>query len=123
LLEEIVGEIQDEYDAEEPNVETLSEHEFAFDARVNLSEVNELMGVELVSEGSDTLGGFIYSHLGKVPAVGDTIDLDDVRIEVLSVAGRRIKQVRISRLSPTATPAAVEKEEQKPTRDGLLSMF
>ena len=123
LLEEIVGEIQDEYDAEEPTVETLSEHEYAFDARVNLSEVNELTGVELVSEGSDTLGGFIYGQLGKVPAVGDTIEIDNVRIEVLSVAGRRIKQVRVSRLSPTAAPAAVEKEEQKPARDGLLSMF
>jgi putative hemolysin len=123
LLEEIVGEIQDEYDAEEPTVETLSEHEYAFDARVNLSEVSELTGVELVSEGSDTLGGFIYSHLGKVPAVGDTIEFEGVRIEVLSVAGRRIKQVRVSRLSPTGTPAAVEKEEQKSTRDGLLSMF
>jgi hypothetical protein len=46
-----------------------------------------------------------------------------VRIEVLSVAGRRIKQVRVSRLSPTSTPSAVEKEEQKPARDGLLSLF
>jgi putative hemolysin len=123
LLEEIVGEIQDEYDTEEPTVEALSEHEYAFDARVNLSEVSELTGVELVSEGSDTLGGFIYSQLGKVPAVGDTIEFEGVRIEVLSVAGRRIKQVRVSRLSPTGTPAAVEKEEQKSTRDGLLSMF
>lgn len=123
LLEEIVGEIQDEYDSEEPTVEAVSEHDFLFDARVNLDEVNEVAGVELVSEGSDTLGGFIYGQLGKVPAVGDAIEFDNVVIEVLSVAGRRIKQVRVSRLSPTATPAAVEKEEQKPARDGLLSMF
>jgi len=110
LLEEIVGEIQDEYDTEEPTVEAVSEHEYLFDARVNLGEVNELAGVELVSEGSDTLGGFIYGQLGKVPAVGDTIEFDDVRIEVLSVAGRRIKQVRVSR-SPSAGPTTPTEKE------------
>jgi putative hemolysin len=110
LLEEIVGEIQDEYDAEEPTVEAVSEHEYLFDARVNLGEVNELAGVDLVSEGSDTLGGYIYGQLGKVPAVGDAIEFDGVRIEVLSVAGRRIKQVRVSHLSSTSPAAATEKE-------------
>ncbi len=94
LLEEIVGEIQDEYDAEEPTVEAVAEDEYLFDARVSLDEVNKLLGVELPAEGGDTLGGFIYSQLGKVPAVGDTIQFGAVRIEVLSVAGRRIKQVR-----------------------------
>jgi CBS domain containing-hemolysin-like protein len=96
LLEEIVGEIQDEYDAEEPTIESVGETEYLFDARVALDEVSKLLGVELPAEGGDTLGGFIYSQLGKVPAVGDTIELGDVRIEVLSVAGRRIKQVRAS---------------------------
>ncbi len=93
------------------------------DARVNLDEVSELTGVELVSEGSDTLGGFIYGQLGKVPAVGDTIELDTVRIEVLSVAGRRIKQVRLSRLASADTPGTGDRDEHKPTRDGLLSLF
>jgi CBS domain containing-hemolysin-like protein len=96
LLEEIVGEIQDEYDAEEPTIEAVAEDEFLFDARVALDEVNKLLGVELPAEGGDTLGGFIYSQLGKVPAVGDTIEHESVKIEVLSVAGRRIKQVRAS---------------------------
>jgi putative hemolysin len=96
LLEEIVGEIQDEYDAEEPTVEEVAEDEYLFDARVPLDEVSKLLGVELPAEGGDTLGGFIYSQLGKVPAVGDTIEHGPVNIEVLSVAGRRIKQVRAS---------------------------
>jgi putative hemolysin len=96
LLEEIVGEIQDEYDAEEPTVEELGNNEYLFDARVSLDEVNKLLDVELPAEGGDTLGGFIYSQLGKVPAVGDTIAYGAVNIEVLSVAGRRIKQVRAS---------------------------
>lgn len=94
LLEEIVGEIQDEFDAEEPTVEAVSEQEYIFDARVPLAEVEKLFGVELPSEGGDTLGGFIYSQLGKVPAVGDRIEFGPIIIEVLSVAGRRIKQVR-----------------------------
>ena len=96
LLEEIVGEIQDEYDAEEPTIEEVAEDQFLFDARVPLDEVNKLLGVELPADGGDTLGGFIYSQLGKVPAVGDTIEFGHARIEVLSVAGRRIKQVRAS---------------------------
>lgn len=94
LLEEIVGEIQDEFDAEEPTVEAISEQEFIFDARVPLDEVDKLLDIELPSEGGDTLGGFIYSQLGKVPAVGDRIEFGPIIIEVLSVAGRRIKQVR-----------------------------
>ena len=96
LLEEIVGEIQDEFDAEEPTVEAVADDQFLFDARVPLDEVNKLLGVELPADGGDTLGGFIYSQLGKVPAVGDTIEHESVKVEVLSVAGRRIKQVRAS---------------------------
>lgn len=94
LLEEIVGEIQDEYDAEEPTYKGISEHEYLFDARIPLDEVNKLLGVELPDEGGDTLGGFIYSQLGKVPAVGDRVEFENVTIQVLSVIGRRIKQVR-----------------------------
>ncbi len=94
LLEEIVGEIQDEYDAEEPTYKGISEHEYLFDARIPLDEVNKLLGVELPDEGGDTLGGFIYSQLGKVPAVGDRVEFENVTMQVLSVIGRRIKQVR-----------------------------
>jgi CBS domain containing-hemolysin-like protein len=94
LLEEIVGEIQDEYDAEEPTVKTVNSFEYLFDARVPIDEVNKLLGVELPDEGGDTLGGFIYSQLGKVPALGDRVEYQNVTMEVLSVNGRRIKQVR-----------------------------
>jgi CBS domain containing-hemolysin-like protein len=97
LLEEIVGEIQDEYDAEEPTIEAVNEDEYLFDARVPLDEARKRLGVELPEEGGDTLGGFIYSQLGRVPAVADRIEYGDTVFEVLSVAGRRIKQVRVSR--------------------------
>jgi putative hemolysin len=122
LLEEIVGEIQDEYDAEEPTVEAVSEHEYLFDARVNLGEVNELAGVDLVSEGSDTLGGFIYGQLGKVPAVGDAIEFDSARIEVLSVAGRRIKRVRVSREPSAGSIGPTEKDPRDDARQGFPTL-
>jgi len=97
LVEEIVGEIQDEYDAEEPFIEVISDDEFIFNARVDLDDVNRLMNVELPSEGGDTLGGFIYSQLGKMPKVGDEILFDGIKIAVLSVVGRRIKKVKVNR--------------------------
>ena len=104
LLEEIVGEIQDEYDAEEPTIEAVDEDEYLFDARVALDEVNKLLDVDLPAEGTDSLGGFIYSQLGRVPVVTDVITYGGLRIEVLSVAGRRIKQVRASRIDGDEEP-------------------
>jgi CBS domain containing-hemolysin-like protein len=121
LLEEIVGEIQDEYDAEEPAIEEISETEYLFDARVSLDEVSKLLGVELPAEGGDTLGGFVYSQLGKVPAVGDTIELRNVHIEVLSVAGRRIKQVRAAVMPESATTG--ESGEESGGGSSLLSFL
>jgi CBS domain containing-hemolysin-like protein len=110
LLEEIVGEIQDEYDTEEPFVEFISDAEYIFDARVDLDDLNRLMGVALPTEDSDTLGGFIYTVLGKVPAVGDQVVFDNMGFTVESVAGRRIKKVRVERYSP---PPAEEPAEQE----------
>ncbi|MFQ6016084.1 MAG: hemolysin family protein [Anaerolineae bacterium] len=97
ILEEIVGEIQDEYDREEPLVEMVSENEIIFDARVDLDDVNHLMSLNLPTEEGDTLGGLIYSQLGRVPAVDDQVILDGVKITVLSVTGRRIKKVRVAK--------------------------
>jgi CBS domain containing-hemolysin-like protein len=94
LLEEIVGEIQDEYDSEESFVEVISDTEVVFNARVDLDDVNRMMDIELPTEESDTLGGLVYSQLGKVPDPGDVVMLDGVKIAVISVVGRRIKKVR-----------------------------
>jgi CBS domain containing-hemolysin-like protein len=95
LLEEIVGEIQDEYDFEEPLSETISEREFIFDARANLDDVNDQLGLNLPTEDSDTLGGLIYSQLGRVAVVGDEVHIDGARLVVLTLVGRRIKKVKI----------------------------
>ena len=110
LLEEIVGEIQDEYDTEEPYVEFLSDNEYLFDARVDLDDLNRLMDVSLPTEDSDTLGGFIYTELGKVPTVGDQVTFDNLGFTVESVAGRRIKKVRVERHTPPAAEGPQEEE-------------
>jgi putative hemolysin len=102
LLEEIVGEIQDEYDTEDPFFEYISDNEYVFDARVDLDDLNRLMSVALPTEDSDTLGGFIYTELGKVPVVGDRVAFADLSLTVESVAGRRIKKVRVKRYTPVA---------------------
>jgi len=96
IVEEIVGEIQDEYDAEEPIVEQAGDREFIFNARVDLDDVNRLMGTAFPTEMGDTLGGFVYSQLGKVPVPGETVRFDGLVVEVLTVTGRRIRKVRVS---------------------------
>jgi len=109
LLEEIVGEIQDEYDVEEPLFEKRSEDEWIFDAMLRIEEVNEEMGLELVADnGVETLGGYVFERLGEVPEVGDCVQTDHVTLEVVEVEGKRIKKVRITRTTP---PQAAPAEE------------
>jgi putative hemolysin len=96
-LEEIVGEIEDEYDTVEPYFEMMTDREAVFNARIDVDEVNRLMNTTLPTEESDTLGGLIYSALGRVPKVGDQVELDGVRITVLSLSGRRINKVRVAK--------------------------
>jgi len=108
LLEEIVGEIQDEYDTEEPFIEFVDDGEYVFDARLDLDDLNRLMDVELPTEDSDTLGGFIYSEMGRVPAVGSQVTYGDLVFSVESVSGRRIKKVRVQRRPPGAPQAEAE---------------
>ncbi|MBS1254164.1 MAG: hypothetical protein MAG451_03220 [Anaerolineales bacterium] len=106
LIEEIVGEIQDEYDREEPFMERISEDEIIFNARVDLDDVNRMMSLSLPTEHGDTLGGLVFSEMGKIPAQGEQIRVDGVTIEVMSVVGRRIKKVRVVRNRREALAAA-----------------
>ena len=113
LLEEIVGEIQDEYDAEEPTVEQSPEGGYIFDAGVQLDDVNDLLHAHLPDSGGDTLGGFIYSQLGRVAAVGDKIEMDGLSISVASVSGRRIRKVHVMRL-PVPAEGVIPPERHEP---------
>ncbi|HEY3108830.1 MAG TPA: hemolysin family protein [Chloroflexota bacterium] len=97
LLEEIVGDIQDEYDREEAKIVPISEDEAIFDATVSIDDVNDALKLNLEGEDVDTIGGLLYERLGKVPALGDQTELEGVLLRVESTAGRRIRKVRVTR--------------------------
>jgi CBS domain containing-hemolysin-like protein len=110
VVEEIVGEIRDEYDfAEELPFQVLQEGDFLFSGGIDVDDVNQLTQAQLPKETSETLGGFIYGQLGKVPAVGETVDAGGLRLTVEEISGRRISKVRARRLE---RPAAKSKENE-----------
>ena len=100
LLEEIVGEIEDEFDMGESGIQRIANDDFVMDARVNVAELDDLFNVAVEGEGFDTLGGFVYQRLGKIPSQGDVVEHDGLRIEVLSTAGRRLKNLHVTKRSP-----------------------
>ncbi len=119
LLEEIVGDIQDEYDSEDPMVTRTTENEYSFDARISLDEVSKLVGVDLPTEESDTLGGFIFSQLGRVPTAGSQVVFGPLTFEVQSISGRRIQKVRVVRQPElVSAPEEIDADMRKP-----LSVF
>ena len=99
LVEEIVGEIRDEYDVDEELVLPVSENEALMDARVPFSEVKETFGLADPDgeEEFDTLGGYVTHELGRLPKVGETLQRNGVTFAVESVDGRRIGRIRVSR--------------------------
>jgi putative hemolysin len=102
LLEEIVGEIQDEYDVEEPMITRLSEDEARVDGRADVDELLELFDIQLDeadAEEYDTVGGLVYHHVGGIPHVGDRVELDGVTLTVESTDGRRVSKVLAARTS------------------------
>ncbi|MFH0765940.1 MAG: hemolysin family protein [Calditrichota bacterium] len=99
IIEEIVGEIQDEYDSEQPLIKKLDNGDILVSGRIGTYDLNEMQGVELVpdSEAYDTLAGFIYSSLGHVPKKGEGFEHKGYRFVVDEVHGKRIIRVRIVR--------------------------
>jgi CBS domain containing-hemolysin-like protein len=95
IVEEIVGEIRDEYDqAEEHPVQIIGPQEFVFHGRIDLEDVNELLGTHFTKDLADTLGGYIYAEFNRVPANGDTFEVEDWLLTIEQVNGRRIRRVR-----------------------------
>jgi CBS domain containing-hemolysin-like protein len=105
LLEEIVGEIRDEYDTElEPIVEE-EQGAFVFSGRTHVRELEERLKIKVEGDGYETVGGYLLSHVGRVPAVGETFDIDGLSVEVLEAERRRINRVRVRRLVPEPASA------------------
>lgn len=101
ILEEIVGEIQDEYDPEETDVESVdaAAGRGTFKATAHIDEVNDLLSLHLPTDDDvETVGGLVFSSLGRMPSPGDAAVFEDARIEVLAVEGSRILRVRVTRL-------------------------
>lgn len=98
ILEELVGEIMDEYDInEEAMIERVALDEIIVDGRMNLEELNEILGVELPAEETDTLAGFVYDHISHIPKPGEEFEYNGVIIRVEEVRGRRITKLRIKK--------------------------
>ena len=98
LIEEIVGELVDEFDTDEPEMQHLSDVELRVDARMPLVTLKQEMGVDIEAEGFDTIGGLVYRELGKMPQPGDQVAIDGLRLTVETTMGRRIRDVRVRRL-------------------------
>jgi len=107
LIEEIVGEIVDEYDQEEPLVEPIDDDTIRVDAKMQISEVNELLDADLPHEARDTVGGLVFDLTGRVPVQGETVRYDSLEFRTERVTGRRIKKVVITR-APVETEAPAE---------------
>jgi putative hemolysin len=107
LLEEIVGEIRDEYDVESEPVQDEGNGVFVFSGKVDIDELNDRLGVEIPREGFGTIGGYLLAQLGRVPTVGEELDLDGLHVEVLEAERRRVMRVRVRRrvAEPPAVPA------------------
>lgn len=118
VIEEIVGEIRDEYDAAEVEPFTrIGENEATSDGSISISEFNQEFQVELPTDATDTLGGLIYTQLGRLPRMGDRVRLGSVELTVTSVIGRRIQQVRALKIhgeskAPSTVAQTGEHEKQ-----------
>ncbi|MDB5080312.1 MAG: hypothetical protein JWP00_2236 [Chloroflexi bacterium] len=148
LLEEIVGEIQDEYDTETPDFERISQHEVLLDARLNLGDVNDFFKTHWESEDIETIGGFVYDKLGRIPEEGDHLAVDregnlitasesqdpadketDVTespalpadyylIRVDKVTGQRLRQLRLLHIFPPNPTIASDRKTEPITDSG-----
>lgn len=106
LIEEIVGEIEDEYDVAAPALEQISEDEVLLDASMPAVVLDDLFGYAAESEDFDTIGGFVIHELGRLPAVGDEVRVDGLRLRVLSMSGRRLRRLRVAREPDAAREGA-----------------
>jgi len=98
LVEEIVGEIHDEFDRGEPEIREISESEFYMDAGMDIDDLSNRLGISFEGDGFDTIGGFVLHELGKIPSPGDQFEYNGISIEVVSTNGRRLKSIRIKKI-------------------------
>jgi putative hemolysin len=110
LLEELVGEIADEFDEEVPNVEQLGNGDVLVNATLNVDDVNEELDLELPEGNYDSLGGLVFELLGRVPVAGDSVEVPEamVRLIVERLDGNRVVRVRLVRMEASELADAEE---------------
>jgi CBS domain containing-hemolysin-like protein len=97
IIEELVGEIQDEFDEGEAEIEEIGDGVYAIDGRIPITEVNDYFDVDLPHEDFDTIGGYVLGVLGRPPEPGDTVEVDGVILQVKSVDGPRVSMLTLQR--------------------------
>jgi len=115
LLEEIVGEIRDEYDVETEPIVDEGRGRFLFSGKVNVDEIAQRLSVDIERDGFETVGGYLMAHIGRVPAVGERFDFDGLTVEIVDAERRRINRVRICRKEKPA-PAEDAADAQMKSR-------
>jgi len=111
LLEELVGEIDDEFDRADEPLHVLPGGDVLVVGSFNLGDLNERLDVALPEGDWDTVGGLVFSHLGRVPVVGDSVELDGVRLVVERIDGRRVTRVRV------VAPPSVDEDAEPAAED------
>jgi CBS domain containing-hemolysin-like protein len=119
LLEEIVGEIEDEYDVAASMTERISDDEAIVDGRASTDVLDELFDYKVESDEFDTIGGFLMHRLGRMPIVGDAVEVDGLRLEIATMSGRRVQRLRVKRESAgsgSAPGPAADMATEEPAR-------
>jgi len=99
MLEELVGEIYDEFELEQPRIQKIAAHEYILNGRVLLEEVSEMLEIELEEETVSTIGGYVFARIGRKPVKGDIVSFDGFNFEVMEVIGYRITKVKVMKKS------------------------
>src|SRR3984893_16536352 len=111
VLEEIVGDIQDEFDTEKEEFRKINENEFAVDGSLGLYELNDLTGLELESADVSTIGGYVTHLLGHLPKQGEQVRIENYLVTISQTDGRRVGQLHFRKLNDTETPGAPKKSD------------
>ncbi len=114
LVEELIGEITDEYDVEEPGPTQLRDGELEVDGLLNLDEFAEQTGVQLPEGPYETVAGYVLAELGELPGVGAEVELHGHKLTVTELDGRRIARLRVGRVDQAGTGDAAGAEPASP---------
>jgi len=104
LLEQLVGEIREEHEHEERSVVAQNDGTFLAQGSASVEDLESALGVDVHAVGFDTIAGLVYSALGRIPDIGETVDVSGLRLEVVKADTRRIERVRVSRITQSAPP-------------------